>query len=963
MIPPEDCTGVVINCNQNPAPRECGGGGVSIKSNPGLLSAENEVSEINDININEIVQIDGKKTIRLFEEPPEWELTTTERLLELGDPKNPPKSLTLIGLLPTHGEFGENTNNEFEWFSAVRYAIRKINSDPDLLPETTLILDLYDTSTEPLIAVTSTLATLEEGLNDPDIIIVGIIGEASSGACEAVSYAASYFNVSMVSFACTTPSLSIKSLHPTFFRSVTSDEAQADAIGFLILELGYENHAAMISTESDYSVGITSAFRETSIRFGINILTSQVLLIDRLQNSTVEELETLKVSRARLFICLIQSTYMRTVLTVADELKLIGPTYVWICSDGCMTSATIRLDNGTASEYLDYLFRGVIGTRPSGGVGNLYKDFLQDEWSQLDKEEYPGAGKMHMHPYAAAAYDATYAWAYTLDNITRTDNRSDHLRFSGGNIRNKLNHTYFQGLTGPFYFTSRFERIPLYEIVNYVGFQENEVPFTEEDEEICLNDDDYDFDEEYDDDDSDDDDCECDIDDPVTNLRKFQYKIFEEKRFPGISRRKRDVLMSSSSQEESSGDEDDIYLYRDDDEIFDEDDLFDDSEIEGIDSIRVVGEYDDVKFLCLRYRYIVWWNGTNIQPDLDVQPPFDYWTCDEGEMETDITGKRVERRSPDGNNPNIISSEYRCDGFIDCKNLSDEKGCNPSLYPAFIIFGIVTGILIICVVLLAIFTIVFGLLPKISHDRVKEAQPIYLFVLLFSSFIGYGSTYCLYGKPHEVSCALFPILAGTSVIFLFSTLCIRAIFEWRKLKSQWNVIKFNFVVFLIGVIILVIPFYLILIVWYIVATPLAGMEEFDDDNAHYVCTSGGLIDGKEPYDIFFGVVAGYCGLVLIVAGVAAFSTRAIRTTYNFSKYIALSVYNLLFLSIIAITVVSVTISQNITSWTLMNIAIIYGFTSTLSLQYVPIIVGMVFDLLCKKKSQDESGKFKPADDE
>jgi hypothetical protein len=86
------------------------------------------------------------------------------------------------------------------------------------------------------------------------------------------------------------------------------------------------------------------------------------------------------------------------------------------------------------------------------------------------------------------------------------------------------------------------------------------------------------------------------------------------------------------------------------------------------------------------------YGGSETVPDLDVQPPFKYWSCYDKKEKTDPTGKTVQLESPGGNDPNNIKDYYICDQFIDCDNMSDEGlNCTPSYIAVFIAFGIITG--------------------------------------------------------------------------------------------------------------------------------------------------------------------------------------------------------------------------------------------------------------------------------
>ncbi len=115
-----------------------------------------------------------------------------------------------------------------------------------------------------------------------------------------------------------------------------------------------------------------------------------------------------------------------------------------------------------------------------------------------------------------------------------------------------------------------------------------------------------------------------------------------------------------------------------------------------------------------------------------------------------------------------IDIEYYCDEYLDCDDMSDEPyDCVPSFKILFIIYGIITALLIIFTVLLFVpFTILFGYVLR--RKRVRASSPLFLLIIIVSGVLGYGSTFAWYGKPHDVSCAFQPWLLGLAVVFMNS---------------------------------------------------------------------------------------------------------------------------------------------------------------------------------------------------
>jgi len=336
---------------------------------------------------------------------------------------------------------------------------------------------------------------------------------------------------------------------------------------------------------------------------------------------------------------------------------------------------------------------------------------------------------------------------------------------------------------------------------------------------------------------------------------------------------------------------------------------------------------------------VVWYTNTTDIPDLDIREPFGYWSCHNKEFGFDETGKTISLHSPDGSDIDDIDSDYHCDQFIDCKNMSDESvDCSSNYTIVFIVFGTVTGILIIISLLLLVFVIVFGIILK--YRRLRKASPAFLLLLLVTVIIGYISIYAWFGKPHPVACGFQPWLLGLPGISMITILSVKNFRIWRIFRFPMQKTKISNLELLLLWMLVMIPAVVILTIWTIVSTPSAALEDRDGRD-HYVCITGGFT-GAPGGLVFFFIFVAYSALVLLVGAFVSILSRNVPSQFNESKLLTVSIYNLGFLSVVVIPVFLVLQQVNpFAAWIIRTCAILYAFTATLTVQFLPIIFGIV----------------------
>ena len=157
-------------------------------------------------------------------------------------------------------------------------------------------------------------------------------------------------------------------------------------------------------------------------------------------------------------------------------------------------------------------------------------------------------------------------------------------------------------------------------------------------------------------------------------------------------------------------------------------------------------------------------------------------------------------------------------------------------------------------------------------------------------------------------------------------------------------------------IITMIPAFIIITIWTIISTPTATIETRQGED-HYVCTTGGFT-GEPGGLIFFFIFVAYAAVILLFGALISILSRNAPSQYNESKLLTISIYNLGFLSAVIIPVFLVVQSINpFVAWIIRTCAILYAFTATLILQFLPIVWGIVCVDKCKNVIHDKNFFF------
>uniref|UniRef100_A0A3B5QVP6 Extracellular calcium-sensing receptor-like n=1 Tax=Xiphophorus maculatus TaxID=8083 RepID=A0A3B5QVP6_XIPMA len=171
---------------------------------------------------------------------------------------------------------------ELRFSRAMIFAIEEINNSTELLPGVKLGYQIHDSCA----SVPVTVHAAFQLANGNDSVfytadecsqsgaVMAVIGESGSTPSISMSRVIGSFKIPQVSHYATCACLSDKKHYPTFFRTIPSDQYQADALAKLVKHFGWTWIGA-VRSDSDYGNNGMAAFLEAALREGICVEYSE----------------------------------------------------------------------------------------------------------------------------------------------------------------------------------------------------------------------------------------------------------------------------------------------------------------------------------------------------------------------------------------------------------------------------------------------------------------------------------------------------------------------------------------------------------------------------------------------------------------------------------------------------------------------------------------------------------------
>ncbi|XP_014835928.1 PREDICTED: extracellular calcium-sensing receptor-like [Poecilia mexicana] len=392
---------------------------------------------------------------------------------------------------------------ELRFSRSMIFAIEEINNRMDLLPGIKLGYQIYDSCASVPVAV-HVAFQLSNG-QDPVFykgancsqsgVVMAAVGESGSTPSISMSRIMGSFNIPQVSHYATCACLSDKQQYPNFFRTIPSDQFQADALAKLVKHFGWTWIGA-VHSDSDYGNSGMASFLEAALREGICVEYIESFFRTDPGSKIQRVADAVRRSTAMVVVAFIASGDMRVLLEELDRAP--PPPRQWIGSESwvtdtfmvrysfCAGAIGVAIPQSVIPGLRDFL----LGLSPSEVAASpLLTEFWEDAFNcSLTKNPAANKGmcdgtedlKRLENPYTETSqlrvtnmvYKAAYAVAHAFHNAlcrkTNTTIQCDKfINLNASQIFSEMKKVNFSQNGYHVSFDANGEPVAAYEVVNW----------------------------------------------------------------------------------------------------------------------------------------------------------------------------------------------------------------------------------------------------------------------------------------------------------------------------------------------------------------------------------------------------------------------------------------------------------------------------------------------------------------
>ncbi|XP_012772541.4 extracellular calcium-sensing receptor-like [Maylandia zebra] len=237
--------------------------------------------------------------------------------------------------------------NDLQSLRAMIFAIEEINNSTELLPGIRLGYQIYDSCASVAVAVHVAFQFLNSfdpvffiGNNcSQSGMVMAVVGDSGSMTSISLSQVISSFNIPQVSHFATCACLSDKQQYPSFFRTVPSDQIQAEALAKLVKHFGWTWIGA-VRSDSDYGNKGMASFLQAAQKEGICVEYSVSFYRTDPQSRIQRVADVIRRSTATVVVAFAALGDMKILL---EELsREPSPLRQWIGSESWITYSELK---------------------------------------------------------------------------------------------------------------------------------------------------------------------------------------------------------------------------------------------------------------------------------------------------------------------------------------------------------------------------------------------------------------------------------------------------------------------------------------------------------------------------------------------------------------------------------------------------------------------------------------------
>lgn len=364
--------------------------------------------------------------------------------------------------------------------AAVQLALNHINANQTILRDYTLNITFRDSGCSNIIAVRS----LFDFIIEPETKYVGVLGAFCSLATDVIAEMAIAYNLSVISYASTSPSLTNDVRYPELLLGTPSDINTVTGQLLIIKEYNIQR-LVIINEQEELFVSISTRLQLFLDQIGVAYVTNvfnpraqdYLNTIDSILNSIQVEGYSVVVINVR------EERYVEVMCRLRKYPALHPPRTTWIVlgwyvdwsSDvegytggECTFEEIAEVTSGSLAVNPTVNFQDFDLAKQPTISGYTARQLYLEYESMVVNDQGREFFERQSVNYDAYAYDSTWTMALALDKLSAKYNLSE-VQFSSYELFNAMQQTTFSGWTGEVLYVDRVRPDSMVQILEVIN--------------------------------------------------------------------------------------------------------------------------------------------------------------------------------------------------------------------------------------------------------------------------------------------------------------------------------------------------------------------------------------------------------------------------------------------------------------------------------------------------------------